>query len=103
MNGLASLPNRLGIVVLSPMRPAPQFNRKPMIRSSLQLQIDDFYCAGRRSDVESFLPMSRTKLKLKDSDVVIEGGFEYLKRNWVKTNEGIFLQPHEKHSANIIA
>ncbi|CAK0861993.1 unnamed protein product [Prorocentrum cordatum] len=39
---------------------------------------------------------------LKDSDVVTEGRFEHLKRTRTKTDEGIFLQPHEKHALNII-
>ena len=53
--------------------------------------------------MESFLLMIRTKLELNDSDVIVEGRFEYLKRTRIRTDEGIFLQPHEKHSANIIA
>eukprot|EP00959_Pyramimonas_sp_CCMP1952_P288403 6030897-Pyramimonas_sp.AAC.1 len=47
--------------------------------------------------------MIRAKLKLKDSDVVTEGRFEYLKRTRIKTDEGIFVQPREKHALNIIA
>ncbi|CAK0789057.1 unnamed protein product, partial [Prorocentrum cordatum] len=59
-------------------------------------------CGFERNEVESFLPMIRSKLKLKDSDVVTEGRFEYLKRARIKTDEGIFVQPHEKHALNII-
>ncbi|CAK0799166.1 unnamed protein product, partial [Prorocentrum cordatum] len=81
----------------------PQFDRKPMTRLGLELHMGDLYCTGRKSDLESFLPATRAKLKLRDSDVVIEGRFEFLKRTRIKTNEGIFLQVHEKHSSNIIA
>ena len=47
--------------------------------------------------------MIRTKLKLKDPDVVIEGRAEYLKHTRIITSEGIFFQAHEKHISNIIS
>ena len=66
------------------------------------MHLDDFYWRCRSSEMESFLQMIRTKLKLKGSEVVIEFGFEYLKRTMIRSSEGIFLHPREKHSANII-
>ncbi|CAK0891653.1 unnamed protein product, partial [Prorocentrum cordatum] len=59
--------------------------RKPMTRLGLELH------------------MVRTKQKLKDSDVGIEGRFEYLKRTRIRTDEGIFFQPQEKRSMSIIS
>ncbi|CAK0831771.1 unnamed protein product, partial [Prorocentrum cordatum] len=67
----------------------PQFYRKPITRWSLEFHMGDFFCAGRKGEVGGFFPAIRAKLKLKDSDVVIEGRFEYLK--------------HQKQSSHIIA
>ncbi|CAK0812368.1 unnamed protein product, partial [Prorocentrum cordatum] len=71
-------------------------------RLGLELHMGDFYCTGRKSEVENCLPMIRAKLKLKDSDVVAEGRFGYLKRTRIKTDEGIFVQPREKHALDVI-
>ena len=45
---------------------------------------------------------ARGVLKLKASDVIVEGKYEHLKRTRVKSKDGTLILAHQKHALNIV-
>ena len=64
--------------------------------------MDDVHGLGRRSEVTHFLSLLRAELKLKDSDCIITGTYEHLKRKRVKNHDGVFISNRARHTQNIL-
>jgi len=80
----------------------PNFYRKEGSHIFMDTHMDDWFGTGRRSEAVPFVAELRTVFELQGSDCFSFGTFSHLQRTRVRTPDGTFIKPHEKHLQSVV-